>query len=133
LVAAHAKLVVLRTAGLLHERSEEYFRKTRAARFGINEEKGQKLEDAIPTGYELKELWEKVKNEWGTVDGWYADKEAFVMGDVLSWADCVVAGDLIWMKVIWTEESELWKDFKGWHGGRWGNLLDKMEEYSQVN
>ncbi|KAF9564189.1 hypothetical protein CPC08DRAFT_272712 [Agrocybe pediades] len=118
------------TAGRLNPRSEEYFIRTRSLAFG------KPLAEVLPTGEQATTEWAQIKEIMNKVDGWFAktdDKGPFILGDVISWADFEIAGNKIWMKVIWGEDSEQWKDVASWNGGRWENLLKALEKYSSVD
>ncbi|KIY45112.1 hypothetical protein FISHEDRAFT_50050 [Fistulina hepatica ATCC 64428] len=53
----------------------------------------------------------------------------FIMGEMISFADFVVAGYLKWMQVIWGD-SDVWKDISSWGNGRWIAYLDALAEYA---
>lgn len=115
------------TCPTLNSRSEEYFRRTREQTFG------KALEDVVPKGEEGVAQWAKFKDGLGKVDTWYAKSGGvFLMGGSISWADLDIAAWLIWMKIVWGEESTQWKDIASWQGGRWKNLLGNLKQYQTV-
>ncbi|KAF8960754.1 hypothetical protein BDZ97DRAFT_1281072 [Flammula alnicola] len=111
----------------LNPPSEEYFRRTREQEFGM------KLEDLVPKGEKADAEWEKYKDGLGTVDVWYAKSGGpFLMDDTVSWADFVIAGYVIWLRIVWGEDSQQWKDITSWHDGRWQNLIDNLKKYETI-
>lgn len=125
----------------LNAASQPYFRRTREERFG------KRLEDVVPKpgSEEEKAGWSKFKEVTGILDKWYAKTDVpggeegqevrrtpFVMGDTLSWADLVIAGYTVWLRIIWGEDSEKWQDMMTWHGGRWKTLINSLKKYETV-
>ncbi|KDR83248.1 hypothetical protein GALMADRAFT_89092 [Galerina marginata CBS 339.88] len=113
----------------LNPRSAEYFRRTREADFG------KTLEEVIPKGDQAVIQWAKYKDGMGKVDAWYTQnggKGPFLMGETLSWADVVVVSWTIWVRIIFGEDSQQWKDLSSWHGGRWNTLVENLEKYETV-
>ncbi|KAJ6620798.1 glutathione S-transferase [Mycena sp. CBHHK59/15] len=108
---------------ILRPKSEEYFVRTREAIFG------KKIADMVPTGEAHEVAWKAVETGFGKLNGWMREDDPFVMGDVLSFADFVVAGDLQWCRKAFGEEDVKWKEMMVWHGGRWSKLLKNLEKY----
>lgn len=98
---------------------------------------GKSLAEVAPTPAIEANLWKKYKDSYTKVDGWFAaqgdagGERPFLMGEIASWADFLIAGHLATLKVAWGVESEQWRDLKGWHSGRWGKLMDSIEEYER--
>ncbi|KAJ7645542.1 hypothetical protein DFH06DRAFT_1211663 [Mycena polygramma] len=119
--------IIPAVAKILRPSSEEYFVRTREASFG------KKLPDVVPTGEAHEEAWKKVEDGFGKVDKWLNEgpnKGApFVMGDQVSFADFMIAGEMQWCKTGFGEDSELWKDMMKWHGGRWAKLVNNLQKY----
>ncbi|PPQ66398.1 hypothetical protein CVT26_011267 [Gymnopilus dilepis] len=116
-------------AGTLSPRSAAYVRQTR------EEWLGAPIDKILPHGEEAKEVWAKVQAAWGKADEWYAlngGRGVFLMGEKPCFADLLVASFLIWVKTIYGEDDQKWKDLASWNGGRWKRLLDGLEKYSQV-
>lgn len=112
---------------MLNPRSAEYFRRTREQMFG------RSLENLVPQGDQGEAEWAKFRAGLGRVDGWYAKTGGpFLLGNVASWADFVVASHVILWKNVWGQESKQWKDVSSWHGGRWNALLEHLKDYQQV-
>ncbi|KJA20281.1 hypothetical protein HYPSUDRAFT_142565 [Hypholoma sublateritium FD-334 SS-4] len=108
--------------------SAAYFRTTREPIFG------KALEEVTPTGAEGVAQWAAFEAGLDTVDKWYAKSGGpFIMGDTTSWADFIVGSWLIWLRTIWGEGSQQWKDVASWHGGRWAKVLGDLEEYQKVD
>ncbi|KAF9479948.1 hypothetical protein BDN70DRAFT_878247 [Pholiota conissans] len=111
----------------LNPPSAAYFRETREATFG------KTMEDLIPKGEEGVKEWAKYKEGLGKVDAWYAKTSGpFLMGDTVSWADFVVAAYIVWLRIIWGEDSKEWKDITSWHDGRWKGLIENLKKYETV-
>ncbi|KAL0569596.1 hypothetical protein V5O48_012369 [Marasmius crinis-equi] len=123
-----ALFVVPKTALILNPRSFEFFKEDRSKRLG-----SVAMEDLYPKGEKKTELWQKWKDQWGAVDKWMKDSETvLVMEDTITFADFVVAGWVMWCRCLWGPESEEWKEIAGWHGGRWGRLLDRLAKFETV-
>ncbi|KAJ6530937.1 hypothetical protein DFH09DRAFT_994320 [Mycena vulgaris] len=106
--------------------SEAYFRRTREALWG------KTLEDLVPTGAEHVAGWVKLNEGFGKLDEWIranGDGSAYLMGDAPCYADMVIAGYVIWIKLVIPDR---WEEIKEWHGGRWETLLQNMEKYASV-
>ena len=113
---------------VLNPPSQAYFRRTREKSFG------KKLEDITPKGEDRIAQWAKFRAGMGNVNKWFEMNGGgpFLMGDALSWSDLVIAGEMIWYRTIWGEDSEEWKDIKTWDGGRWNMILETLKEYETV-
>ncbi|KAI3599152.1 glutathione transferase fungal specific class A [Moniliophthora roreri] len=115
-----------RTANNLNPSSEEYFRRTKAARFG------KALTEVDPKGEKRVEFWKQIETAYGTLDGWMKKEDQYVMGDTVSFADFVIAASLLWIRVLWGEDSEEWKSVASWHDGRWGRLIKSLTPYEKL-
>lgn len=94
---------------------------------------GRKMEDLAPEGSQSRiESWKEVEKWLGVVNGWMEAEDLFVMGDIVSFVDFVIAGFLIWMRNALSEDSGEWRDVIQWHKGRWGRLLVDLEQYSSI-
>ncbi|EDR03530.1 uncharacterized protein LACBIDRAFT_295178 [Laccaria bicolor S238N-H82] len=121
--------IIPQIANHLSPRSLEYFRRTREKSFH------KQLEDIAPVGQAQSEAWDLFKRGLDVVNGWLEKNSAsgpFVMADTVSWADFAVGGYLIWMKIVWGEDSQQWKDISSWGEGRWGALIEGLEKYSEI-
>jgi glutathione S-transferase len=124
------KIIIPESYGRLNEASRPYFRRTREAFVG------KKLEEFSPIGPERDRHWRGIKDGVDVVDGWLAkdseEGQAYIFGDAPGYADIILASRLMWMKVVFGEDSELWKDVCSWNGGRWERILKSMEKYESV-
>lgn len=91
---------------------------------------GKPLEQVDPVGKEREELFNKMKEVFTTFSGFYQNNGGgqFIMGDTPGFADLMIAGVIQGLKV-WGEDSDEWKDFTTWDGGRWIQLLKALEKY----
>ena len=123
--------IIMRAAfSQLRAGSQPFFRETREKELG-------RLEDLAPDGSEKREeCWVKTEKALGNVAKWWeADgkEKTFVMGDVVSYADIIVASWFLWFREGLGEESAEWKRMMGWHNGRWARILAALEKYSAVD
>ncbi|KAI5117605.1 hypothetical protein M0805_006718 [Coniferiporia weirii] len=111
---------------ILNPKSEEYFRRTREKAFG------KKLEEIAPPGLIRDEIWGKVKSGLERLGSFY-DKNGvdklFFLGDTFTFADAIVGGYLLWIKVVLGPDSDEWKAITGWSGGRWAKFLELTKEW----
>lgn len=82
-------------------------------------------ESVIAVGYAAREpcprvvQWAEFEEGLGKIDEWYKMTERpFLMGDTVSWGDFAVASYLLWVRIVWGEESHEWKDVSLMNGGR---------------
>jgi len=109
--------------------SKEYFRRTREILFG------KKLEEILPTGNDRTEGWASFKKGMDTIHSYLIltdNKGPYMLGDKISWSDLVLFSFLYWMKLIWGEDSQEWKDIASWNGGRWEAHVNALKEYQTV-
>ncbi|KAN0088442.1 hypothetical protein V8E55_005499 [Tylopilus felleus] len=107
------------SCSMLNAPSEAYFRRTREALFG------KKIEVFSPEGATRDADLAKGKEAFNAVDGWLAKSEGkFVLGDTVSYADGILAGWFVWIKLTNTN----WKDIATWHNGRWATHLENVEK-----
>jgi len=67
------------------------------------------------------------------IDKWYKPGDKFVSGSQkLIFADLILAGFLVWIKVLWGEDSPEWQDLLTWNNGRWKDLFDELKNLQQV-
>jgi glutathione S-transferase len=104
------------THKIINAASQEFFWRTKGmAQLNLEEDNWKKLEDGL-----------------GTVDGWLKRKEEtqkYIAGDAISFADISLAARLLWPKKVFGEKSEEWQRISGWHGGRWGGLVEALKEF----
>ncbi|KAJ2913871.1 hypothetical protein MD484_g6539, partial [Candolleomyces efflorescens] len=122
----------------LNPRSLEYFKATRTLSFG-------KTVEEFENDVKLREeSWEKFKAGMGGVARWLGDVDAkvtgesaresggFIMGDKPIFADFVIGATLAYIRALWGEDSEEWKEVMQWHGGQWARFTDSLRKYEQV-
>lgn len=121
MISALMPFAIPKSNSILNRRSEEYFRRTREAIFGM------KLEDLVPKGEERERQWAKVQADFARIDSWYQkgkDDGPYLLGNNICFADLQYAAHALWMKKIWGEQSAEWSDVKTWNEGRLVALLD---------
>ncbi|CAE6468993.1 unnamed protein product [Rhizoctonia solani] len=107
--------------GFLDDRGEEYYRRTRQAKFGKSLE--QLAEEGLQT-------WGKVQESWETF-GRLLESDTtgpFVMGTRISYADLVLVAAFCWIKRADGQDGRTWQEIRQWQGGRWGVLWDGVEK-----
>lgn len=113
----------------LPPRSQEYYRRTREARYGTT------VEDIAPEGSERREaVWTGVRKGFMEYDKWITmNGGMFVMGDKISFADVVVVSYLTWFKRLLGADSYLWKELMVAEKGRWAKMMDVFAEWEVVD
>lgn len=109
----------------LNPPSAEYFRRTREQSYG------KTLEEFAPPGPARDEAWAKVKEGLELLASIYAkngEGKPYFFGEAFSYADAIVAGFLVWARIVVRPESEEWKAVASWNDGRWAKLLDLVEK-----
>lgn len=92
---------------------------------------GKKMEDLVPEN-EAKARMEALEGFLGRISVLYSKnggKGPYMMGEVLSWADIIVASFLMCFRVSAEEGSTRWAEIMSWHSGRWQNLMNGMKKY----
>ncbi|KAH7890789.1 hypothetical protein F5I97DRAFT_1798953 [Phlebopus sp. FC_14] len=117
------------TCPQLNPPSEKYFRSTREAAYGM------KIEEFSPEGAKREADWAKAKEGLTAVDRWLSKNGGgkYVMGDSVSYADGILAGWLIWIKITNEVGGAKWKEFASWHEGRWETYITSLEDYAAIN
>ena len=121
---------LLPTWAQLNPYSQEYFRRTREARFG-------KLEDVAPEGSEKRaKHWKAVEDGLHMLKGWIeADgtEKLFFTGESIAYADVTVAAFLTWIKTVFGEGSKEWRDVMEWDDGRWARFMGEFDAIGGVD
>jgi hypothetical protein len=124
----------------LNEPSEGYFRRTRLENFKVS------MEELYPAegSEKRKKEWKKLEDGFRKMASWYGEdsrvvfvrggedsRVVFVRGgeDQVCFADMVLGGFIIWIRILFGRESEEWKDVERWDGGRWGRMVKALEKY----
>ncbi|KAG7086262.1 hypothetical protein E1B28_002229 [Marasmius oreades] len=117
-------IAIPQEVAILTPRSEEYFRKTREEFL-----KPENLKEEMVRGH-----WNQLERDLGVVDSWIRKEDIFVMGGGrATYPDFVVAALMIWCRTLWGRESGEWGErIAKWHGGRWGRLVEKLQEYEKI-
>ena len=119
--------VALATADSFSPASSEFWKSTRPAHFGED----FRISDHLSVD-ETEELWKALEKGFDTVSSWLdagTSNGLFVMGDSITYGDAVIAGLLMWPKVVFGAGSEGWRRIESWNGGRWIRLLKAFEKY----
>lgn len=131
IIGAMFHTVALPTANSFSPAGSEYFRATRTSNFG----EAFKIPESRPAD-EVAQFWKALEGGFDLVSTWWDTGNSngpFIMGDSLTYGDTVIAGLLYWAKVVLGEDSEGWKKFTVWNGGRWARLLKAFEQYENMN
>ncbi|EIW59606.1 uncharacterized protein TRAVEDRAFT_147690 [Trametes versicolor FP-101664 SS1] len=124
-------IIVPQTVHLLPPRSAEYFRTTREVYYE------KKLEEVSPPGSAKRaELWAGVEKAFATYTKWLAaggEEQRFFLGENIGYADVTIASILMWMRVVFGEESKEWKEVTAWDGGRWARHADFFKKFEAVD
>lgn len=100
---------------------------------------GGTMEEMSPEGSARRaELWDTVKDGLSTLAKMYdangvgkdGREKPWFFGDAFSFADMILAGYLLWAKIVLGEDSEEWRALAGWDGGRWARVVKFTEKYS---
>jgi hypothetical protein len=94
------------------------------------EQFGKPLEELIPKGEEAISGWAKYQESLGKLDTWYAASDGpFLTGNAPVWADLIVGAIFIARRTLFGKENAArWQEVAGWHNGRWGRLVELLEE-----
>lgn len=110
---------------ILNPRSAEFFTAAR------EESIGKSLEELRGTPETRKEVLAKAEKSLARVSKWYRDEHTiFLVGDGLTYADFILAGELTYIHRVLATEPE-WEALAAMNGGRWGKLLQEVEQYEQ--
>ncbi|KAK0203263.1 hypothetical protein DFS33DRAFT_976958 [Desarmillaria ectypa] len=126
LLKAITPLLVPAANAVLNPRSQAFFRRTREEAFGVT------LEDMDLREERRDRQWALFKHDLGKVDKWITNGDAFVTGNVPTFADITVCGWMLSFRIVFGEDSPEWKDLSVWHDGRWGRLVKSFEKYEVV-
>ncbi|KAF8996506.1 hypothetical protein BDQ17DRAFT_1284458 [Cyathus striatus] len=120
-------MMLPKAPAILNSASAEYYSRTKAIPFG------KLLAEIAPTGEDLNQALEKLKDGFAEVCAWYEKSTGkFIMGDQPTYGDFVLAGILVGVRTLSGEESDIWKVITGWQDRRWAKLLDDLKEYQVV-
>ncbi|KAK7021387.1 hypothetical protein VNI00_017379 [Paramarasmius palmivorus] len=111
---------------LFDSRSREYFLSTR------KEMLGKEVWEIAPPPEMRDTVWKGVEGAWAKVDSWMRKEDRFVMGDTVCFLDFAIAGQFVWYRIMWGEDSEEWKMMSSWQGGRWARLVQDLGEFERL-
>ncbi|KAF8625627.1 hypothetical protein AX17_006812 [Amanita inopinata Kibby_2008] len=115
------------THGILNPRSQEYFRRTREAMLG------KKLEDVAPRGEQADTAWKRIKSGYEKLDEFLQlSGGPYMMGQTISYLDISIVSWTLWLRCIFGEDSEKWRDIVSWNGGRWGRMIESFAKYETL-
>lgn len=120
-VSHYGDSVLLPTCAQLRPRSTEYFRRTREADFGCTME-------AISAGQTRVDAWKKARDGFSRIKGWIEENgegSRWIMGDVVSYADLVLAAWTVWVRQVKAAE---WENVSEWDDGFWIKFVQDLEE-----
>ncbi|PFH52512.1 hypothetical protein AMATHDRAFT_2228 [Amanita thiersii Skay4041] len=111
-----------------HAPSYEYFRRTRSQMFGKD------LKEVPPKpGVEREAALQELKAGLNVLDRWLVKSGGpFIMGDNPSFADFVVGGYMRWTRAVLGPDSKEWKEIASWNEGRWGQRVQRLDQYATV-
>ncbi|THH04233.1 hypothetical protein EW145_g5669 [Phellinidium pouzarii] len=87
---------------------------------------------APPVGAARDAVWNTVKEGLDFTADLYDTNGAnkpFYLGDTFSFADTVVIGYLMWVKIILGADSDEWKLVASWREGRWEKFLELTKKW----
>ncbi|KAK1232069.1 hypothetical protein PQX77_004787 [Marasmius sp. AFHP31] len=113
-------LLLPKVPGVLNPPSEEYFERTRKAKFGVP------LSEVYPKDTDAQ--WKKVEADLKVVASWFKEGE-FIGGDKPVYADINIASFIIWARVICGADSEAWKNLTSFQDGRWAKFIESLKQY----
>ncbi|KAI0754885.1 hypothetical protein C8Q80DRAFT_1216681 [Daedaleopsis nitida] len=118
---------------MINAASQPYFRVTREARLG------KPLEELAPAGSDTRaKHWAGIKGAYHQIAEWLLEGAegsggAFFGGSRPCYADITVAGFLHWIRAVFGEESEEWRDVVQWDGGIWKKFMAGFAQYEKVD
>ncbi|KAL4067238.1 hypothetical protein V8B97DRAFT_2025088 [Scleroderma yunnanense] len=110
------EFLVLRSAEILRECSEEHYITTREKYFD------KKLAEFSPEGPVRDQHWSSLEKAFSTTMSWYDKTDGrWFMGSTFSYADIIVACQLNWLKKVLHDDE--WRRIAAWRGGEWEEVL----------
>ncbi|KAG2030524.1 hypothetical protein BDR03DRAFT_878120 [Suillus americanus] len=81
----------------------------------------------LPWDVNFDANWKILEKGYNTAYEWYQKTEGrWIMGDTFSYADIIVACQLLWYKRVLKEDE--WARISSWHGGKWAQVLADAEK-----
>ncbi|KAH6888848.1 hypothetical protein BKA70DRAFT_1330879 [Coprinopsis sp. MPI-PUGE-AT-0042] len=115
-------------SNLLNEASHKHFAFARGKDLGATS-----LDEIELSEEKRKETWEGFRKNLDGLSERFGGKDGFSWfeGDKISFADFAVAAALLWIKVLYGEDSEVWGQVKSWNEGKWEKLLEQVSDYQK--
>ncbi|KAG2012962.1 hypothetical protein CC2G_009908 [Coprinopsis cinerea AmutBmut pab1-1] len=123
------------TVPILNEVSKGHFKVARAKNLVSVFNNIKSIDEIQLSEKEVEERWEQVRAGFQGLDskfGGEGKEFAWFAGDKITFADLALGGMLLWIKLVWGEESAEWKRVSGWNNGKWATMLKKLEAYHTV-
>ena len=109
---------------IVDDESREYFHRTRTFMFGKD------LNDLTPKGEAWGTAIKELEKGFNAIDQWILKSGGpYVMGDIPSFADFVLAGFLKWTEAGVGKDSKEWQLISSWNEGRWAKRLEQLAKY----
>jgi glutathione S-transferase len=121
------------TVTIQNSASAAFFRETREKLLGMT------MEEMVLSGDALSKALDAFEGGLGTVNKWYKNEKVTTLcqdeqgNDIITFADLVIGGALLWSRITWKKDSDAWKRVMGMHGGRWQRLMILLSKYEVVN
>lgn len=97
---------------------------------------GKKLEEFAPPGPIREEAWKQLKEIMEKLASVYdrnGEDKLYFLSDTFSFADAFDVSYMLWVKIVFGEDSEEWKAMASWSDGRWGRLVESMKALQTVD
>ncbi|KAG2066927.1 hypothetical protein BDR04DRAFT_1106005 [Suillus decipiens] len=115
LIRPALKSLFTRTAEVLSPPNAKFFIKVRS------------IDVPLPWDAKYDEDWNLLEKGYNTVYEWHQKTDGnWFMGDTFSYADIVVACELLWYKRVLKEDE--WVRISSWNGGKWAQILADVEK-----
>ncbi|TFK28928.1 hypothetical protein FA15DRAFT_664564 [Coprinopsis marcescibilis] len=118
---------------VLSQRGWDFFKVVRAV--NVNAVRPDRpisnLDELELSAEEKKEAWSKFKASFDFLDDKFGGKGnlTWYFGDDISFADFMVAGLLVCVKIVVGENSDDWKEILALNDGKWKLFLERLEKY----
>ncbi|KAG2359165.1 hypothetical protein BDR07DRAFT_1280135 [Suillus spraguei] len=89
--------------------------------------KARSIDNPLPWDAKYDEDWDLLEKGYNTVHEWHQKTDGkWFMDDTFSYADIVVACELLWYKRVLKENE--WIRISSWNGGKWAQILADVEK-----
>jgi len=115
------KFILGRSAEILSTDSANFFMDTRCRNFNLP------WDEFTSKGQKREAEWALLEKGYSTTYEWYQKSHGrWIMGDTFSYADIIVACELLWYKRVLREDE--WIRISSWNEGKWAQLLTDVEK-----